>query len=141
MTEKLEQLWASLREVDKSYFSYPIDLADYRLDDRGAIVKKSEYGSKTHFGWNIDHLFPISKGGDNNIRNLEILHWKNNEDKGDDFPKFHWSISMNKNSDSIENVEREGLTLTFRQSVLESLSDLYPAILKYRVCEIDNILK
>lgn len=147
MKDKLNTLWELLREVNdntllQSKFANAINLdpAEYRLDDLGAIIKKSEHGKQTEFGWTVDHIFPISKGGDDDIRNLQLLHWQNNELKGDSFPTFSWSTSFNPDNDSIENISKPRPMITFRETFIESLSDLYPTILNHRVSSFDSIL-
>ena len=60
----------------------------------GNEIYKEDYGNTTllrtlpggksfSYGWTIDHILPISKGGDNSLNNLEIMHWINNEEKAD----------------------------------------------------------
>lgn len=147
MTDIKKNLWESLRET-KDFFPNPskydkvpvLDPNEYRLDDLGAIVKWSEYGNKTEFGWSIDHIYPISKGGDNNIKNLQILHWRNNELKADDFPTFGWDTSFKKESETISNISKLRPKLTFKASFVESLSDLYPNILQYKVSPLEAIM-
>lgn len=52
---------------------------DYRIDQRGNVIRWSEYGQRTQFGWHIDH-FPIPKalGGTDHPSNLRALHWRDN---------------------------------------------------------------
>ena len=33
------------------------------------------------YGWKIEHIKPVSKGGTDDINNLKPLHWKNNGKK------------------------------------------------------------
>ncbi|HEX7868577.1 MAG TPA: HNH endonuclease [Chryseobacterium sp.] len=129
----IDILWEKLRPIVKSELTntkISLDAAEYRLDDLGAIIKKSEFGLKTKLGWNIDHTFPISKGGDDNIENLEALHWENNEAKKDSFPTFAYTTAAKKPIIKAENECKPRVRLTFSTHTLNSLSKLYPQILQ-----------
>ena len=36
----------------------------FRKDACGALMVKSSFGKDSQFGWEIDHILPISKGGE-----------------------------------------------------------------------------
>src|SRR5690606_3321455 len=36
-----------------------------------------------NFGWEIDHILPLSRGGTDDNNNLEPMHWTNNREKAD----------------------------------------------------------
>jgi len=60
------------------------DPARWRFDACGALIDRSKYGdTDSNFGWEIDHVTPVSKGGVDDLWNLQPLHWKNNREKGD----------------------------------------------------------
>ena len=46
-----------------------------------------KYGdTKSEYGWEIDHIKPLAKGGGNEMENLQPLHWKVNKKKGKRWP-------------------------------------------------------
>lgn len=45
-----------------------------------------EYGQESQFGWEIDHIVPVSSGGTDELENLQALHWENNASKGELYP-------------------------------------------------------
>lgn len=65
------------------------DPAIFRKDACGAWIIFNKYGLRDNpYGWEIDHVYPQSLGGDDNIRNLRAMHWRNNESKGNDYPSY-----------------------------------------------------
>jgi len=72
----------------------------WRKDVAGAWIKRSQYGNRSGelgFGWEIDHLKPVAKGGTDDIQNLRPLQWKNNCSKGDDYPQWTSVIASSGN--------------------------------------------
>ncbi len=56
----------------------------YRKDACGAWMQFNMHGDRdAQYGWEIDHILPVSRGGSDNLNNLQPLHWKNNAEKGD----------------------------------------------------------
>ena len=58
-------------------------------DFSGRRIVKGAYGDRnSDFGWNVDHILPVSHGGKTNDSNLIITHIKTNDEKADKFPCF-----------------------------------------------------
>ncbi len=57
----------------------------YCKDSNGNKIKYDDYGNRNSvYGWEIDHIKPVSKGGSDGLFNLQPLQWKANTDKDDD---------------------------------------------------------
>jgi hypothetical protein len=65
----------------------------WRKDFAGAWIRFDSFGSRTEYGWGIDYMCPLSKGGTNTEENIIAMHWQNNLKKGSDYPIFYTSIS------------------------------------------------
>lgn len=77
--EEVKQVWFKAQQI-----SADNDQNGFRKDACGAWIKWADYGNRNSlYGWEIDHIKPVSNGGSDAVSNLRPLHWKNNAAKSD----------------------------------------------------------
>ena len=59
----------------------------WRRDSEGNVLRKGSYGTEGQYAWEIDHKFPGSKGGSDDLRNLQPLQPDANREKSDKVKK------------------------------------------------------
>jgi hypothetical protein len=82
--ETIAKVWAKAKP--ELWFTF------FKRDLCGASIERDQYGQEAQYGWEIDHIVPVSKGGTDDIDNLQPLHWQNNLHKGDEFPSWQCKV-------------------------------------------------
>lgn len=90
------EVWKKAKPVDG------VNPDQLRQDYAGAWIRFVDYGNRdSQYGWEIDHLKPLSMNGTDVPDNCLPLQWQNNVSKGNDYPR--WTTAMT--SDGQNNVE------------------------------------
>lgn len=81
--EQIQEVWNKAQKVEG------FDDSLFRKDACGAWIARDKYGMRDNsFGWQIDHIYPVVKGGGDELFNLRAMQWQNNESKSDDYPSY-----------------------------------------------------
>lgn len=114
--EIIKKVWDRALKVDG------YDPAIFRKDPCGAWIIFNKYGLRDNdYGWEIDHVYPVSLGGGDDLRNLRAMHWRNNASKADDYPSYIARVTSEENrnvncynSHTINSSLREFIRLTYK---------------------------
>lgn len=112
--ETIDAVWRKARVIEG------FDASMYRLDACGALMMRDKYGKVNPFGWEIDHIYPQNRGGDDHIDNLRPLHYMNNKSKRDDYPSYTATVTF----DGKQNIEKMR-NLTVNEVVRRRIEELY----------------
>lgn len=115
LTEELiEQIWQTARIVEG------MDPRMVRKDPCGAWIVRDKFGiADNSYGWEIDHIYPIALGGDDNIVNLRAMNCANNRSKGDSYPSYIVAVTaVGQTNVSVRRVLKVNKT---KQKVLEDI--------------------
>lgn len=76
--------WLKQAVWAKGRIAYGYDQWDWRVDVYGSLMMYAAHGNTdSAFGWEIDHITSVARGGSDDLWNLQPLHWRNNRAKGD----------------------------------------------------------
>lgn len=68
---------------NKAHIVPGLDQSEWRFDDWGNLIRWEDYGNRlSRFGWERDHIIPVSWGGADNISNMRALQWRANASRG-----------------------------------------------------------
>jgi HNH endonuclease len=79
-----ESAWSKAYMLAIPHHIYGGDPNVIRMDRFGYYILYWAYGDRTSdFGWEVDHIYPLSLGGPDESSNAEALHWRANVRKSD----------------------------------------------------------
>ena len=62
--------------------AWAIGWPEFGIDCDRRLIRRSEYGLYTPYGWQVDHIIPVTAGGQDFIWNLRPRHWLGNAAAG-----------------------------------------------------------
>lgn len=73
--KEIKQIWEKAKPIKKKNPNV------WRRDKYENKIRFGSYGTQGKYGWEVDHKNPKDKGGSDQLRNLQPLHWKENRKK------------------------------------------------------------
>lgn len=86
-SQLIEQMWQN------ATIEHGFNPDIWRKDFAGAWIRRDHYNVHSRFGWQIDHIRPLKAGGTDMVDNLQPIHWKNDLQKGSQYPDFTTCIT------------------------------------------------
>jgi 5-methylcytosine-specific restriction endonuclease McrA len=85
MTTLSELPWTEQKKIAawtacRTYLDWPP--IDWRIDRFGYLIRRSDHGKQTEYGWEVDHVVALALGGADTLDNVEALHWRKNRQLG-----------------------------------------------------------
>lgn len=112
------------------------------FDFAGREIAKASYNDRnSNFGWNVDHIFPESKGGKTADHNLICCSIRTNDEKADRFPAFkangkQFEIQRRENHYEIIDKSRKTENQCFDDSV--NFYDVAQGLKCWKKCKSDE---
>lgn len=81
--ETINRIWEKGRTVEG------VDPSKFRKDACGAWIARNKFRKgDSEFGWVVDHIYPRSMGGGDDLVNLRPLNIQNNISKSNSYPAY-----------------------------------------------------
>ena len=111
------------------------------IDFAGREIAKAAYNDRnSDYGWNVDHILPLSRGGKTADHNLICCHILTNDEKADRFPCFKANakeFEINKRQNHYEIVARAADQMDEEDEAINFL-DVAQGLKCWKQCKSNN---